>query len=162
MAIRALDYTPPVHIEFRDFLSALLTADTRSARTTRSTASATICRQLPGLRDRAKPEAAGPDGFWLAARRRRLVHRFDRTRFESLTRDPDEVFRFIWENRHALGLSEGAYTRVLSVRPCLRVAPDGFPSARPWPSACRSSSSGRGRLATWGSRSPPRWPTRHR
>ena len=43
-------------------------------------------------------------------------------------RDPDEVFRFIWENRRALGLSDGAYTRVLSVRPCLRIAPDdGFP-----------------------------------
>ena len=27
MTIRALDYTPPVHIEFPDFLSALLTAD---------------------------------------------------------------------------------------------------------------------------------------
>jgi hypothetical protein len=35
------------------------------------------------------------------------------------------VFQFIWENRAALELCEGAYSRVLSVRPCLRVAPDG-------------------------------------
>ena len=28
MAIRAIDYTPPIHITFGDFLSALLTADT--------------------------------------------------------------------------------------------------------------------------------------
>jgi hypothetical protein len=56
------------------------------------------------------------------------MFRRDRTHFESMTRDPDEVFRFIWENRRALGLSDGAYTRVLSVRPCLRIAPDdGFP-----------------------------------
>ncbi len=48
------------------------------------------------------------------------------THFDSLTRDPEEVFRFIWQNRRALGFVEGAYTRVLSVRPCLRVGPDGF------------------------------------
>jgi hypothetical protein len=44
-----------------------------------------------------------------------------------MQRDPDEVFRFAWENRRALRLHDGAYTRILSVRPCLRVAPeDGF------------------------------------
>jgi hypothetical protein len=37
------------------------------------------------------------------------------------------MFRFIWENRKELGLEEDAYTRVLSVRPCLRTNPDdGF------------------------------------
>jgi hypothetical protein len=44
-----------------------------------------------------------------------------------LTRDLDEVFRFIWENREELGLEEDAYTRVLSVRPSVRTSPDdGF------------------------------------
>ena len=52
---------------------------------------------------------------------------YSRTRFESLTRDPDEVFRFLWENRGALGLVDGVFTHVNSVRPCLRVGPDdGF------------------------------------
>jgi hypothetical protein len=46
--------------------------------------------------------------------------------FENLQRDPDEVFRFIWQNRNLLGVHEDAYTRVISVRPCLRVGPDGF------------------------------------
>src|SRR6185369_13474720 len=52
----------------------------------------------------------------------------DRIHFESLQRDPDEVFRFVWENRNKDGLNlyENAYSRVLSVRPCLRVGPDGF------------------------------------
>jgi hypothetical protein len=45
---------------------------------------------------------------------------------ESLERDPDEVFRFLWENRALLGLFEDAYTQVVSVRPCVRVGPDGF------------------------------------
>jgi hypothetical protein len=40
--------------------------------------------------------------------------------------DPNEIFRFIWENRGTLGLREEAYTRVLSVRPCVRVGVDGF------------------------------------
>jgi len=36
------------------------------------------------------------------------------------------VFRFVWDNRKALKLNEDAYSRVLSVRPCLRIGPDGF------------------------------------
>jgi hypothetical protein len=43
-----------------------------------------------------------------------------------MLRDPDEVFRFVWENRRALKLHEQAYTKVISVRPCLRIGPDGF------------------------------------
>jgi hypothetical protein len=42
--------------------------------------------------------------------------------------DKDEVFRFLWENRKPLEveLRKGAFTEVLSVRPCVRVGPDGF------------------------------------
>ena len=47
-------------------------------------------------------------------------------------RDPTEIFRFIWDNRFALKLENDqdffgkAYTKVQSVRPCIRVGPDGF------------------------------------
>jgi hypothetical protein len=51
---------------------------------------------------------------------------YERVHFESLRQDPDEVVRFLWENRATLGLYPGTYTRVMSVRPCVRVAPDGF------------------------------------
>jgi hypothetical protein len=51
---------------------------------------------------------------------------YQRVHFESLRQDRDEVFRFLWENRATLGLYPGTYTRVMSVRPCVRVAPDGF------------------------------------
>lgn len=127
MTIRALDYTPPVHVEFTDFLSALLTADHEI----RPDDSKYHFRKhlLASFRSYGIdpcPEATRPDAFWPSPSAD--VFRRDRTHFESMTRDPDEVFRFIWENRRALGLSEGAYTRVLSVRPCLRIAPDdGFP-----------------------------------
>jgi hypothetical protein len=126
MAIRALDYTPPVHIEFPDFLSALVTADHEirpddSKYGFRKSLIASF-RQY-GIRP--SPGTSVPEGFWLPPDGR-LVN--DRIRFESMMRDPDEVFHFVWENRDTIGLSEGAYTRILSVRPCLRVAPDdGFP-----------------------------------
>ena len=44
-------------------------------------------------------------------------------------RDPDEVFRFAWLNKDKgrLNLSDVAFNRILSVRPCERISPrDGF------------------------------------
>ena len=124
MTIRALDYTPPVHLEFGDFLSALLTADHEI----RPDDSKYHYRE--SLRDSflaygIRPCSRGEGGRWLPPKGEM---RFDRIRFESMSRNPDEVFRFVWENRVNLGLFAGAYTRVLTVRPCLRIAPDdGFP-----------------------------------
>jgi hypothetical protein len=43
-----------------------------------------------------------------------------------MVKDRDEVFKFIWANREALEICEDAYTRVQSVRPCVRLSPDGF------------------------------------
>ena len=38
----------------------------------------------------------------------------------------EEVFRFIWENREPLQLGDLGYIDVQSVRPSIRIAPDGF------------------------------------
>jgi hypothetical protein len=43
-----------------------------------------------------------------------------------MTRDRDEVFRFIWDNRSIIKIAKDVHTRVLSVRPCVRIGPDGF------------------------------------
>ncbi len=123
MSIRALDYAPPTDLEFGDFLSALLTADTeiqpddgrfhyRQALldTFRAYGIAPSSKQKGGVWE--------PPGGPLC---------YDMTHFEPMQRDPDEVFRFLWENRKPLGLCEDAFSRVLSVRPCLRIGPDGFP-----------------------------------
>jgi hypothetical protein len=40
--------------------------------------------------------------------------------------DPDELFRFLWENQQKFRLNDQALTRVLSVRPCTRLGRDGF------------------------------------
>jgi hypothetical protein len=143
MCIRALDYTPPVHLEFCDYLSAIITADLE-VRPVESryrfrdslresfrdfgidSARGTVTPSLDGKQVNPQTTAVQPpeDGAWLAISSLALT--YDRTHSDPLTRDADEVFRFIWENRDQLELTDDAYTKVLSVRPSLRVGPDGF------------------------------------
>ncbi len=135
MAIRGLDYTPPVHLTFRDYLSAVLTADREVQRDD----------SRYGYRDRLRtsfggwgiaPSARRPDtrraevsppekGAWCAMDSGGLS--YSGLHQEAMRRDPDEMFRFIWQNRYALRLHPEAYSRVLSIRPCRRLAPDGVP-----------------------------------
>jgi hypothetical protein len=143
MSIRALDYTPPVHLEFCDYLSAIITADLE-VRPVESryrfrdnlrqsfrdfgidAARGTVTPSLDGKKVNPETTAVQPpeDGAWLAISSLALT--YDRTHSDPLTRDADEVFRFIWENRDQLELTDDAYSKVLSVRPSLRVGPDGF------------------------------------
>jgi hypothetical protein len=125
-AIRAIDYTPPIHLTFSDFRSAMLTADYE------------IRPQIDKYRFREKlseafdefgiPPApdAGEGGRWGRDPEAFGVSDIDyrRSRFEGMQRDPDEVFRFAWENRSPLGLIEEAYTQVSSIRPAVRIAPE--------------------------------------
>ena len=122
MAIRALDYTPPTDIKFDDYLSALLTADKETV------PDDTKYNYRKQITDSFKafgiaPASSEADGAWQSATDE---FKYDRTHFDSLTRDATEVFRFIWDNRVKLGLDDRAYTKVQSVRPCLRITPDGF------------------------------------
>jgi hypothetical protein len=123
MWIRALDYMPPVHMEFPDALSAVLTADLEVwPDDTRFQVREHL--RLAFARYGIKPaRTSRADGAWKPAP---TNLRYDRVRFESMRTDKDEMFRFIWENRRALQVREGAYTRVLSLRPCTRIGPDGF------------------------------------
>jgi hypothetical protein len=126
MVIRALDYSPPSDIEFCDFLSAILTGD----REVRPDDSKYQFRKhllesfkAYGIEPTSKGDGTEP-GVWEPPD---CELSYNRIHLESLVRDKDEMFRFIWENRKALGLEEQAYTRVLSVRPCVRINPDdGF------------------------------------
>jgi hypothetical protein len=125
MVIRALDYTPPVDLQFCDFLSALLTADRAINPDDAKYQFRKIL--LESFIDYGLPPTSkgygGEKGVWKPPG---FEPSYDRIHFESMQRDPDEVFRFIWENRKGLELYEEAYSRVLSVRPCLRIGPDGF------------------------------------
>lgn len=124
MAIRAIDYTPPTDITFGDYLSALLTADSETVPDdTRYHYRKHLVEKFAeyGI----QPTSFNPDnsGTWL---REKENFDYEQIRFDSLTRSRNEVFRFIWDNREKLKLSENAYTRVQSVRPCMRISPDGF------------------------------------
>jgi hypothetical protein len=55
-----------------------------------------------------------------------LALSYDRTHFEPMLYDPEEVFRFVWENRRALQVVDGVLSEVQSVRRCMRIGPDGF------------------------------------
>jgi hypothetical protein len=123
MAIRALDYTPPCDLKFSDYLSALLTAD-REIRPDDSKYRfrATLFDSFRAYGIETTSRTA--DGVWEAPD---TEFHYARVHHESMLRDPDEMFRFIWENRAALGLEAEAFTKVLSVRPCVRLNPDdGF------------------------------------
>ena len=131
IAIRALDYTMPVHLTFADYLSAMLTADREVVGDD----------GLYGYRPKLlasfqsygiNPASDGDEsGVWLSASKLEGQSKFKKLRyggihFRSLQTDVDEVFRFLWENRVPLELTDEVYTRVLSVRPCVRLSPDGF------------------------------------
>jgi hypothetical protein len=128
MAIRALDYMPPTDILFSDYLSAMLTSDRETVpddskygyrKTLRD------CFAAYGI----KPAGKG-EGYWQPVNEE---FSYDRTHFDSLLGDRNEIFRFIWDNRKALDVASEstdyygkAYMNVQSVRPCLRIGPDGF------------------------------------
>jgi hypothetical protein len=126
MVIRALDYSPPTDLEFCDFLSAMLTADTEIRPDDTKYRFREMLRDSFAAYD-IKPtsKVSGPEpGIWEPPD---CPLRYDRIRLHSMLHDSNEMFRFIWENRKALGLDDEAYTRVMSVRPSVRTNPDdGF------------------------------------
>jgi hypothetical protein len=125
MVIRALDYTPPTDLSFGDFLSALLTADTEVVPDDSKYGYRKVLLQNfkdLGIKPSSLPRG---DGTWEPLDKDKKIC-YDRTHFESLLHDPNEAFRFIWDNRKALEINEDAYTEVQSIRPSLRIAPDGF------------------------------------
>lgn len=147
MCIRGLDYTPPVHLEFADFLNAVLTADyeirpregplgfraklresfekygIRHAGR-RSGSSSAVPRGPAAPRRRTRGMPPPEPGLWTPCNE--LMLSYDRTHFEPMAREPDEVFRFVWENRRSLVINPNAYSAVESVRTALRIGPDGF------------------------------------
>lgn len=123
LCIRALDYTPPVDLQFADFLSAVLTADAELFPDDRKYEFRQHLREAFAAFGIRPPDTATPEGLWVPAD---CELQYDRNHVELLQRDRDEAFRFIWENRHALEVDPVAYCEVLSVRPCIRQGRDGF------------------------------------
>ena len=125
MVIRAIDYLPPVHVEFRDFLMAILTADWQTCPDDSSYGYRPLLLKsfaAFGITTHKATNVPEP-GTYLP-----FVGElaYSRGNTESMRWDRDGMFRFVWENREVLDLADDAYTRVNSVRSVWRVAPDGF------------------------------------
>lgn len=128
IVIRALDYCPPTDLLFGDFLSAALTSDYEIYPDDSRYGYRKAVRQGfsafgfgPGSEFQGRTVEPG---LWSGPGELELT--YSRTHHESMQYDRDEVFRFLWENRDALQVDEGAYTKVEQVWPCYRVATDGF------------------------------------
>ncbi len=123
--IRTIDYLPPVDMTFPDFLSALLTADQQLyPDDSRYRYREAFIDAFAGFGIHAAANAAD-GGTWDPPKAGQAL-RYGGLHFDSLQRDPNAVFRFLWENQRELDLDPEAFTRVTPLRPCTRVSNDGF------------------------------------
>lgn len=128
MSLRAIDYSPPVELEFADFVDALLVADevvapddqhdyrTALKESFRAFGIETTPRMDPiiDLDDAGAQRASGPRPL------------YDKLNFDALRVDADEIYRFIWQNAGFLGLDLDFHLHVERVRHATRVGPDGL------------------------------------
>ncbi|MEM8748843.1 MAG: hypothetical protein AAGF28_00965 [Pseudomonadota bacterium] len=125
--IRALDYLPPVHVDFGDFLSAALTADWQICPEDKPYGYRQILRECFGefgIKPASTAKGLEP-GVWGAGTGGREI-RFMAGNIESMRWNREGMFRLIWDNYDVLDLQRDVFTRVNSVRPVWRVGPDGF------------------------------------
>jgi hypothetical protein len=145
MLLRALDYLPPVDLEFPDVIDAVLTADRRLApdddhgyRTAleQSFARFGITPPPHGILDEdgvAAPSAEAPtEGTALAAYPpdadavTGLGLRYEHLNLLALRTSPEEVYQFVWNNAAALEIDVRLATQVERVLSSTRVGPDGL------------------------------------
>lgn len=119
MSIRALDYCPPLELEFADFAAAILRSDRVTAPddphgyrdAVRAGFRSVGVEADPGrIDDVAGNELVAPGALNVAA----------------LRQSPDEVYRFIWANARRLGISRDWRVRVDPLAFAERVGPDGL------------------------------------
>lgn len=119
MVIRAIDYCPPVEFEFEDFLAAVLVSDAEIAPDDGHDYRGALRESFASFG--ILPAIGEPT--ILAAGQRPNYGNFS---YAALRSDPDEAFRFIWDNAAFFGIDPKFYTHVEDVRPSVRVGPRGF------------------------------------
>jgi hypothetical protein len=123
MSIRALDYCPPTDLTFSDYLSALLTIDREVVPDDDAYGYRKWLLKNFNDYDIQQAGETDVDGTW---KRCDVELIYSRNHYDSMLRDREEVFRFVWENRKTLKIDKDSYIEVQSVRPSIRVGPDGF------------------------------------
>lgn len=118
MAIRAIDYTPPIEFEFEDFIAAILRSD----------------REVAPMDDHGYRQKLADNfaAFDIVPNRDRTIDLGERrpvyagVNFDALKSGRDEMFRFIWANADYLGVAADFYLNVDDVQPSIRFGPDGL------------------------------------
>lgn len=156
ICIRALDYVTPVNITFADYLAGLLTADYELV------GNDSDYEYRRHIRESFAAYGIGSasdqqDGIWSEARETDWL-RLERTDHHAMMSNRDEMFRFLWENRGALGISDEYYTIVTSVTPTVRVGPDGMLLSETVVEYVQSAKLRGRELARRGFRRPPEMP----
>lgn len=124
LLIRALDYMPPVDIRFGDLLSAAITADVEACpNDAKYGYRGILLESFAAWGLKPSSTTGGIPGSWEPPK---TSFNYGHAHFEPMRWDREAVFRFVWENRQALGLVEKALMKVESVRPVVRIGPDGF------------------------------------
>ena len=120
MVVRAIDYLPPVELEFEDVIDAIVAAD-----------EAVAPDDDHHYRDAV---VAGFARFDIRPPTRRTItirDLSDPPRYSSLNRamlesSADEVFRFIWQNHHLVGIDLHHHVGIERVVTTRRTGPDGL------------------------------------
>jgi hypothetical protein len=119
MAIRAIDYCPPVEFEYEDFLAAMLVADREVAPDDAHRYRDALTKVFESFG--IKPAIGDP--VVVGAGDRPSYRNYS---YAALRSDPDEAFRFMWDNAGLIGLATRYYAHVDNVRPSVRTGPNGF------------------------------------
>ncbi|MBA2717937.1 MAG: hypothetical protein H0U52_01665 [Chloroflexi bacterium] len=119
MCIRAIDYCPPIDFDYADFLAALLASDKE------------VSPDDPHQYRQAVIDAFGAFGLRASALKSVRIKLKEWPSYRSfsyaaLRSDPDEAFRFVWENVGLLSVDQRFYLNIENVRPSVRVGPRGF------------------------------------
>ncbi|MFW0795281.1 hypothetical protein AAFP30_15815 [Gordonia sp. CPCC 205515] len=143
MILRALDYLPPVELEFADVLDSVHTADRRLApddqhnyRDSLLESFAAFGITLPEHRivdedgvsapEPVPTEVAPDDEYAIDPDASDLKSiRYEHLNLVALRSSPEEVYQFIWNNSAALGIDVRLSTRVTRVLSSSRIGADG-------------------------------------
>lgn len=120
MLIRGLDYLPPVEFELPDLLYAVLLADVALAPDDDLNYRDMLVNRF------ALAGITVPDDWQDKPLDAEAPPSYLSINFAALRSDRDEIYRFLWQNAHRLGLDTTYYTYVDTVLPSQRIGPDGL------------------------------------
>ena len=120
MMIRGLDYLPPVEFEFADLIDAVLLADSEVAPDDDLHYRDLLQRRF------AKSGIVPAPRTSTSLLTGEFEPQYGGINYAALRTDPDEVFRFLWQNAAEFAIDTSMYLSVESVWPSQRVGPDGL------------------------------------